>query len=135
MASSNIHLSRGRRELGRRFVNLSNAEALYNTSPSHHTFFGSSSVDSAVTQAVANSKINKDLIVMPRKRKYFPSRSYHPGGKSAFNYNSSRGAHSFRTHPYRYENFRSRGRGRGKSSRRGRSRPQQKSDSKTSAGQ
>ena len=136
MASSNIHLSRGRRELGRRFVNLSNAEALFNKPPSHHTFFGSSSVDSAVTQAVANSKINKDLIVMPRKRKYFPSRSYHPGGKSAFNYNSSRGAHSFRNHPYRYENFRSRGRGRGRSSRRGRSRPQQqKSDSKTSAAQ
>ena len=89
MSSSAVHLSRGRRELGRRFVNLTNAEALFNKAPSHYTFFGGSSVDSAVTQAVSDSKINKDLIVMPKKRRFIPTRSMHPGGKSFYNYNSS----------------------------------------------
>ena len=136
MASSSIHLSRGRRELGRRFVNLSNAEALFNKPPSHYTFFGSSSVDTAVTQAVADSKINKDLIVMPKKRKFIPSRFMHPGGKPYYNYNnSSRGFQNFRNYANKYENFRSGRRGQGRSSRRGRSRPQQKSNPKTSAGE
>ena len=53
--------------LGQCFVNLNYAEALFNKAPSHYTFFGSSSVDTAVTQAVSDSKINKDLIVMPKK--------------------------------------------------------------------
>ena len=136
MSSSAVHLSRGRRELGRRFVNLNNAEALFNKAPSHYTFFGSSSVDSAVTQAVSDAKINKDLIVMPKKRRFIPTRSMHPGGKPFYNYNSfQRGFQPFR---YNYNlqnsrgNFRGGQRGRGRGRRNRPRQQQQKSTTKTS---
>ena len=119
MASSAVHLSRGRRELGRRFVNLNNAEALFNKAPSHYTFFGSSSVDSAVSQAVSDSKINKDLIVMPKKRRFIPSRSMHPGGRPYYSY--QRGFQPFRGNynfvPNTRGNFRGGQRGRGRRNR------------------
>ena len=121
MSSSAVHLSRGRRELGRRFVNLNNAEALFNKAPSHYTFFGSSSVDSAVTQAVSDAKINKDLIVMPKKRRFIPTRSMHPGGKSIYN-SFQRGFQPFR-YNYNLQNSQGnfcgeqRGRGRGRRNR------------------
>ena len=122
MASSAIHISRGRRELGRRFVNFANMEALYRSKPSHYTFFGDSSVDTAVTKAVAESKINKDLIVMPKKRKY---NRYNQSG----NYYNKDGNQFFRTNSFnqnkrgRFQGQRGRG---GRNSRR-RGKPQQKS--------
>ena len=126
MASSAIHISRGRRELGRRFVNFANMELLYKSKPSHHTFFGDSSVDSAVTKAVAQSKINKDLIVMPKKRKitarsHFGSKIYYlKEGAQSF-HNSSNNNNRGKFHGGR--------RGRGRFHKRGRPQHQQKSNS------
>ena len=135
MSSSAVHISRGRRELGRRFVNLNNAEALFSKAPSHYTFFGSSSVDTAVTQAVADSKINKDLIVMPKKRRFISSRGMHPGGKSFYNNNFQRGFQSFRGNFYpnmpNRGNFRGGQRGRGRGRRNRPRQQQQKSTPKT----
>ena len=128
MASSAVHLTRGRRELGRRFVNLNNAEALYNKAPSHYTFFGSSSVDSAVSQAVSDSKINKDLIVMPKKRRFIPSRGGRP-------YYYQRGLQPFRGNynfvPNTRGNFRGGQRGRGRGRRNRPCQQQQRSAPKT----
>ena len=112
MTSAASHSMRGRRELGRKFVPLENAPALIATKPSHFCFFGSSSVKSAVTQAVADTKVNKDLIIMPKKRP-FRFRSTHPGGKSY--YNSNRGSRSYRGQYSRFDNYRG-----GKFQRRGR---------------
>ena len=86
MASSASHITRGRRELGRRWVNFDNMEALYKTKPSHYTFFGDTTADEAVSKAVAESKVNKDLLFIPKKRKTAPVR-YHPGGKQFYNSN------------------------------------------------
>ena len=47
------HLSRGRRELGRRFVPLANAAALFRKKPTHFSYFGGSSVSDAVQGAVS----------------------------------------------------------------------------------
>ena len=82
VSSGISHLSRGRRELGRRFVPLENAAALYRRKPSHFCYFGDSSVASAVQGAVAESKVNKDLVRMPKKRQQ-PFRVAHPGSKLA----------------------------------------------------
>ena len=84
MASSANNISRGRRELGRRFVPLENASALFRTKPSHHSFFGDSSDDTAVTKAVAEAKVNKSLVIMPKKRKFMSFRFSHRGGKAFF---------------------------------------------------
>ena len=130
MASSASHISRGRRELGRRFVNFTNMEALYKTKPSHYTFFGDSSVDSAVTKAVAQSKINKDLIVLPKKRKY-PSRSYHPGSKQVYLRDGSQSFHNNNFTNYRSGKFHRGRRGRGRSNRRGKPQQITTSNSKT----
>ena len=80
MASAVTKLSRGRRELGRRFVPMENANALFRTTPSHYSFFGDASDDTAVTKAVAEAKVNKNLVLMPKKRK-LSFRYSHPGGK------------------------------------------------------
>ena len=98
MTSAASHGMRGRRELGRKFVPLENQPALFATQPSHYSFFGGPSVESAVTQAVADTKVNKDLVIMPKKRP-FRFGSTHPGGKSYYNSRGSR--------PYRYQNSRS----------------------------
>ncbi|CAL4159937.1 unnamed protein product, partial [Meganyctiphanes norvegica] len=108
MASSATHLSRGRRELGRRFVPLDHAGALFRSKPSHFCFFGSETLESAVTGTVAASKVNKDLIILPKKRAFQPFRTYHPGGKSAY-----KGRYQpFRQSGGKYQKFRSGQKGR-----------------------
>ena len=62
MVSSTVKLSRGRRELGRRFVPLANAPALFRTKPSHKSIFGGDSIESAVEEAVKVSKGNRSLV-------------------------------------------------------------------------
>ena len=115
MASSASYLSRGRRELGRRFVPAANVGPLFDKKPSHHCFFGSDSVKSAVTSAVSAAQVNKDLVIMP-KRRILPFRDAHPGGKNAWRGGSHRGRLSGKT-----SNFQSGqgGRGKGRGKRRG----------------
>ena len=85
MASSTSHLSRGRRELGRKFVPLSNAAALFRQKPSHYCLFGDTSIDKAVQSAVSKSKVNKDLVVLPKKPVYQqPFRHSYSTGKSQY---------------------------------------------------
>ena len=82
IASSASHMSRGRRELGRPFVPLANAPALFQSKPSHFCLFGGKSLEDAVQQAVGKAKVNKDLVHMPKKRKSQPFRSSGPSGQS-----------------------------------------------------
>ena len=95
MASSVSQLSRGRRELGRRFVPLTNATALFKTKPSHYCLFGEASIEKAVETAVSVSKVNKDLVLMPKKRTQ-PFHSSYPGGKY-----SAKG----KSQPYRQQSY------------------------------
>ena len=90
------HLSKGRRELGRRFVPLANAAALFRKKPTHFSYFGGSSVSDAVQGAVSESKVNKDLVILPKRRPQ-PFRFSHPGGKSSgqdYYKTASRGGYS-----------------------------------------
>ena len=82
VSSGISHLSRGRRELGRKFVPLANATALYRRKPSHFSLFGSTDDNAAAQQAAAQSKVNKDLVRMPQRRPQ-PFRASHPGSKYA----------------------------------------------------
>ena len=69
LVAATVKLSRGRRELARRFVPLENAQALFKTKPSHSCIFGGSSLDEAVAQAVKDSTKNKQLVYVPKKPK------------------------------------------------------------------
>ena len=68
MASASCRLSRGRRELGRRFVPLETAPSLYRNKPSHLCIFGGSSIDAAVREASESKKVNKDLVYVPKRK-------------------------------------------------------------------
>ena len=80
LVSATTKLSRGRRELARRFVPLINAPALFRTKPTHRSIFGKDSTASAVEQAVKDSKQDKALVYVPKKQK-LPFRSYGSSGK------------------------------------------------------
>ena len=67
MASSASYISRGRRELARKFVPLDNAAKLFTNKPSHLCYFGHETLEAAVEDAVAAKKVNKELVRMPRK--------------------------------------------------------------------
>lgn len=67
MASSSSYITRGRRELGRRFVPLETAPSLFSNKPSHHSWFGFESVDAAVQKAVEAKNVNKDLVRLPQR--------------------------------------------------------------------
>ena len=87
LASATVKLSRGRRELARRFVPLTNAPALYRTKPSHRSIFGGDSTQSAVDQAVKDSKQDKSLVFIPnKKQKTMPFRSPGLSGKGVQSY-------------------------------------------------
>ena len=79
MVASTVKISRGRRELGRRFVPLANASALFRTTPSHKSIFGSDSTEAAVEQTMKESKCNKSLV-------YVPTASKHPFRASGSSY-------------------------------------------------
>ena len=67
MASSASYISRGRRELGRRFVPLETAPRLFSNKPTHYCYFGHKSIDEAVKDAVETKQVNKDLVRLPQK--------------------------------------------------------------------
>ena len=83
MASNMCKTSRGRRELGRRFVPLDNAPALFKQKPSHFCLFGYGSLDEAIKMAKESVAVNKDLVIMPTKAQP-PFRSFGSGAKSSW---------------------------------------------------
>ena len=80
--SANLKISRSRREVGRRFVRLDCAEALYSVAPTPNSLFGSSSVSEAVKQAKETTKLDDSLVYAPPVKK--PFRSTHPGSKGFY---------------------------------------------------
>ena len=66
MVASVDMMSRGRRELARRFVPLENAPSLLKSKPTHTSIFGGVSTESAVEVAVKAAKSNKDLVYKPK---------------------------------------------------------------------
>ena len=68
ISSALSNISRGRRELVRRFVPSDSQPALYRSKPSHQCLFGYSSIDEAMEKAVEAKKINKDLVHVPKKK-------------------------------------------------------------------
>ena len=70
LVSSTSKLSRGRRELAWRFVPLTNSPAFYRTKPSHTSIFGGESTQTAVDQAVKDSKQDKSLVFLPKKKPF-----------------------------------------------------------------
>ena len=76
MSSAICKISRSRRELGRRFVPLDSAPALFKNKPSPQCLFGYSSIESAIEKAVESKKVNKDLVFIPKKRKAYNYSSY-----------------------------------------------------------
>ena len=99
LVASTVKISRGRRELGRRFVPLANAAALFRSTPSHKCIFGGDSTEAAVEQAVKESKCNKSLVYVP------------PASKQPFRASGS-SSKGFRRFPYsQYQQPRYSGRG------------------------
>ena len=94
MASAMSFLSRGRRELGRRFVPLDNAPALFREKPSPCCLFGGMSVEDAIEKAVSASKVNKDLVLMPKRPKFQPFRASGSGARGCRSQPSSRSQRS-----------------------------------------
>ena len=100
MSSAICKISRGRRELGRRFVPLVTAPALFRTKPSPLCLFGSNSIEEAIEKAVETKKVNKDLVYVPKRKKlYIPSHgsknygNMYKGrgqGPKYYNYNSGK---------------------------------------------
>ena len=68
ISSALSNISRGRRELVRRFVPSDSQPALYRSKPSHQCLFGYSSIDEAMAKACEAKKINKDLVHVPKKK-------------------------------------------------------------------
>ena len=78
VCSANLKISRGRREVARRFVRLDWAEDLYASKPSHACVFGGTSLDDAVKAARESSKTDDSLVYAPRRKKPFrPSFAYY----------------------------------------------------------
>ena len=78
ICSANLKISRGRREVARRFVRLDWAEDLYSKKPSHACIFGGTSLDDAVKAARESSKTDDSLVYAPkRKRPFRPSFAYY----------------------------------------------------------
>ena len=120
MASASCRISRGRRELGRRFVPLETAPSLFRNKPSHQCIFGGRSIDAAVQKASDSKKVNKDLVFVPRKK----TQPFRGAGSSFNRWNNWRGQayvprqqqqynpSSFGGYRGGYQKFWSRGRGR-----------------------
>ena len=76
IASAINNLSKGRRELGRRFVLRDSAPSLFKNEPTHNCIFGFDSLKQAVDNTVEIKKVNKDLVYVPpplppKKKQYF----------------------------------------------------------------
>ena len=66
--SANKRISKGRREVGRRFVRLDCADALFSSSPSHRSLFGSLSDAEAVKLAKETVKLDDSIVYAPKKK-------------------------------------------------------------------
>lgn len=129
IASASSKLTRGRREICRRFVPLDHAAKLYESPTSHLCFFGGKSVDTAVSQAKAAAVTNKDLVYIPKKRKYTSKRgSYGYGSFPKSSWNNS--SQFFRGKGPNRGKFGSGQRGRGRGPRRSRGKKAKTSQSK-----
>ena len=114
MASNMSKTSRGRREIGRRFVRLDKAPALYDKKPSHFCFFGGKSLEDAMKVAKEESSVDKDLILMPRRTKQ-PFLGAGSGAKSSWAWkNRSSTQRNFGKSQSKKSNFSSGPRGKGK---------------------
>ena len=100
--SANVRISRSRREVGRRFVRLDCAEALYSVSPPS-SLFGGTSLSEAVKQAKETTKLDESLVYVPPQKK--PFRGSTPA-KRGF-YRGSRHGASARNQDYRRSNWNS----------------------------
>ena len=119
LVSSTVKLSRGRRELARRFVPLINAPALFRTKPTHKSIFGKDSTESAVEQAVKDSKQDKALVYIPKKKK-LPFRSFGSSVKGFQSFQYPQKYNTFQNDQYQnysYSNRGGRGNFRGKANR------------------
>ena len=87
MASVFCHISRGRRELGRRFVPLDTTPSLYKNKLSHQCIFGGSSIDTAVQKASDSKNVNKDLVFVLKKK----AQPFRGVGSSSYRWNNWRG--------------------------------------------
>ena len=110
LVSATTKLSRGRRELARRFVPLTNAPALFRTKPSHKSIFGKDSTASAVEQAVKDSKQDKDLVYIPKKQK-LPFRSFGSSnrGFQSYRYQYPQKFNPYNAYQYQYQNHQNQG--------------------------
>ena len=116
MSSAINNISKGRRELGRRFVPLDSAPALFRNKPSHNCLFGSGSLEEAMSKAVEAKKINKDLVHVPRKIKFRNSGQGRQLGRW-YKYNPRYNNYNYNNNNNNRQNFR--GRGGWKKTRRG----------------
>ena len=71
MMSANLRISRGRREVGRRFIRLDCAEALFAVPPSPGCLFGGPNVADAVKRAQDVAKTDTALVQPPKAKKSF----------------------------------------------------------------
>ena len=69
MAATVDKISRGRRELARRFVPLENAPSLLKSKPTHSSIFGSTSTQAAVDEASKAARQNRGLVYRPKTSK------------------------------------------------------------------
>ena len=122
ICSANIKISRGRRELARRFVRIDWAEALYAVKPTHSSIFGGTSLEDAIKTAKESSKLDSSLVYAPRKKPFRPSFSYYKDFQYPPSYQGrggkSQGFRQYQNQPYypnksRGKNQTPRGRGRG----------------------
>ena len=92
MASACCHLSRGRRELGRRFVPIESANVLFKNKPSHYCIFGFDSIKAATDNSAEVKNVNKELVHIQKKRKFFrTSQKFKPWHQSRDKFDSFRG--------------------------------------------
>ena len=127
--SANIKISRGRREVSRRFVRLDWAEALYSKAPSNVSLFGGASLDEAVKAAKESSKTDDSLVYIPKKPyrpsySYFkdfqyPFRSQNRGGK---NQGYQQSYQKYNNNNYNYNNTNNKSKGQSQNRGRGRGR-------------
>ena len=104
--SANKKISKGRRELGRKFVRLDCADSLLSVAPTHLSLFGNSSVPEAVKQAKEATKADNTLVFVPKKKfrpSYTPNKGFQFQQTIGFK-NQSQYQNQYQSQPYVYDN-------------------------------
>ena len=105
ICSANIKISRGRRELTRRYVRLDWSEALYAVNPTHASIFGGSSLDEAIKAAKEVSKSDNSLVYAPKRKKPFrPSFAAYKDFQYPNSYQGRGGKTQGYRQPFQYQN-------------------------------